>query len=92
MGDGRRGGVGGRSRGRLGGSRGGRCVERGCGSSKEGGLVGWKGIGGHLGEGYYSVCFFEEFIAGGGAGERVLVALSIVSLEEFVEGGGYVGH
>ena len=49
-------------------------------------------MGAFRGEGYYSVCFFEEFIAGGGAGERVLVAVGIVSLEELVEGGGYVGH
>lgn len=33
MGDGRRGGVGGRWRDRLGGLRGGRCGGRGCGSS-----------------------------------------------------------
>lgn len=41
---------------------------------------------------YYSVGFFEKFIAGGGAGERVLVAVGIVSLEESIEDWGYVGH
>ena len=40
----------------------------------------------------YSVGFFEEFIAGGGAGERVPVTVGIVSFEELVERGGYVAH
>ena len=41
MGGGRRGGVEGRWRGRLGGLRGGRCVGRGCESSNGRGLVWW---------------------------------------------------
>ena len=41
---------------------------------------------------YYSVGFFEKLIVSGGAGERVLVAVGIVSLKEPVEDGGYVGH
>lgn len=52
----------------------------------------WMGIGGGFWGGYYSVGFFEEFIVGGGLGERVLVAVGVKSLEELVEGGGYVGH
>lgn len=47
------------------------------------------GIGGGR---YYSVGFFEEFIVGGGAGERVLVAVRVVSLEKLVQSWGYVGH
>ena len=43
-------------------------------------------------EGYYSVGFLEEFIAGGGAGERVPIRVGIVSFEELVESGGYVAH
>lgn len=49
-------------------------------------------IGRFGGRGYYSVGFFEEFIGGGGRGERVLVAVGVESLEELIEGGGYVGH
>ena len=45
-----------------------------------------------MGGGYYSVGFFEEFILGAGAGQRVSVTVGIVSLEELVQGGGYVGH
>ena len=41
---------------------------------------------------YNSVGFFEEFIAGGGAGQRVPVRMGIVSFEELVERGGYVAH
>ena len=41
---------------------------------------------------YYSVGFLEEFIASGGTGERMPVAVGIVFLEELVEDGGYVGH
>lgn len=44
------------------------------------------------GEGYYSVGFLEELIAGGGAGERVPVRVGIVSFEELVERGGDVSH
>ena len=56
-------------------------------------LVGWVVFGFLWGwGGYYSVGFFEELIARGGAGERVLIAAGMVSLEEFIEGGGYVGH
>ncbi len=58
-----------------------------------GGLAGSKGLLGLSGgEGYDSVGFFEEFIWSGGAGERMLVAVGIMSLEEPVEDGGYVGH
>ena len=45
-----------------------------------------------MGEWYYSVGFFEEFIVGGGAGEGVLVAVRIVSSEDIIECGSYVGH
>ncbi len=82
----------GRWRGRIGGLTGGRCGGRECGCSGGRGVSCWEGNGGFWGEGYYSVSFFEELIVGGGAGERVLVAVSVVSVEELVEGGGYVGH
>ena len=61
-----------------------------CGKGR---LAGSKGIRGFPGgEGYNSVGFFEEFIWSGGSGERMLVAVGIMSLEEPVEDGGYVGH
>lgn len=47
-------------------------------------MVGWKGGG----QNYYSVGFLEEFIFGGGPGERMPVAVDIVSLEELIEGRG----
>ena len=50
----------------------------------------WEGLGGNWGEGYYSVGFFEKFIAGGEAGERVPVAVRVVFLEELVESRGYI--
>lgn len=89
LGGGRCGGVGGRWRGRLGGLRGGRCGGRGCGSTNGRVSVGrevmWKNA---WGKGYYSVGFSEEFIFGGGPGERMPVAVGILSLEELIEGRG----
>ena len=89
----------GRWRGRLGGLRGGRSGGRVCGSSDGEGLV--RARKGHWGQsllrkrrgnGYYSVGLLEEFIAGGGAGKRVPVAVGIMSFKELVERGGYVAH
>lgn len=85
------GGVGGRWRGRLGGLRGGRCGGRGCGSSNG---KAFSKVNGKMSKGgvYYSVGFLEELIFGGGPGERMPVAVGIVTLEELIEGRGYVGH
>lgn len=55
-------------------------------------ISGVDGCWGNGREGYYSVGFFEIFIVGGGLGQRVLVAVGFMSLEELVEGGGFVGH
>ena len=59
----------------------------------DGGVSGVGGPRGGGGGGWYdSVGFFEEFIGRGGAGERVLVAVRVVGLEQLVESRGYVGH